>query len=1470
MAVTQVNYTGNNSTTNYSFTFPYLDKTDVKVRIDGTTQPTTAYSFANATTISMDTAPSTGAKIVIFRDTNNDSKKGSFYAGSAIKAEDLNDNFDQILYTAQEVDNNAFQASGATPMTGDIQLADGTGVIFEGTTDDAFETTLKVVDPTADRAINLPNVSGTVITTGDTGTITSTMIQNATIDTANLQSGAVTGAKIANDTITATQIAADAVTASELANNAVDTAAIAADAVTGAKIADDSINSEHYVAGSIDTEHVADSHVTTAKLQDAAVTTVKIANSSVDSTKLANASVVTDRLADNAVATAKIVDDAITTDKIAASQVTTAKVANLAISEAKLSANAVTTDKIAADAITGAKIADDSIDSEHIVDGSIDAAHIADNAVTTAKIVDAELTTLAGMQSATASILAAGTNLTATLAEINSVVDGKAPQTTITDDDTKYPTSGAVVDYVAAQIAPIGGLEVIATDAAFPNTQPASGVVISISDAGGVVFNGSGSSTTGRTVGGSTVTINNAPSSLNSETLVAGVGLMVSSTGSSQTYNYHKILGKEDDIKQLSDDINDFNARYRVNAGEPSSNNDEGDLVYDTSANKMKVYDGSTWGEVTSTGDFKYLFLCPAGGTGAPTINGSIATYDLREGSNSGSAASVTNAAQLMVSVDGVIQKANTGTSAPSEGFALVDSNTIIFGANLASGSSVFIVQFGSALTINVPGDNTVATAKIQNGAVTLDKMASEAVDEDNLKISNAGSNGQYLQKQSGNAGGLTWATVDTSTLLPLAGGTITGNVLFNDSVEIRLGTDNDLALSHDGSNSYFVNKTGSFHLYAKAGEAGLVSVPDGTTKLYYDGSKKIETTSSGTSVSGSISVDAGSNTTQAIFSGSGGAGARGLAILTEAGGAADEGVIFNARASGTTATMKFQTNGSTALTIQGEGDEIDIPDNTLLRLGTGNDLQLQHDGSASIIKHTNANNDFYIQSDSHIRFTDIGGNETFCKFTDNGDVELYYDDSKKLETHASGVEIGGKLTFSGDGNSNGIELGADADLNLYHDNSNAYIDNNVGDFYIRNDGSSTSEKIRIQAKGGEQSIVCTPNSGVELYYDNTLTCYTSNGCLSFPDSQKLFFGAGNDLQLFHDGSNSYIKDAATGALYIDGSSVRLRNYSNSETMAEFIGDGEVKLYYNNSVKFETTNNGSKTYNELDIVGAEGTSANLYLRADEGDDNGDGWRIGSNQDDNDLTFANNISGSYVDKLTLFHNKGMKLVASSGEDCIIEMWADNGENNNDGWQINNEDGNSFNIMSYEDGSWERRFHIGSGDDGSIQLCWSNQADLTDGGISFSNSNIGTKFYATGDSTANVILFYNPSNGNVGKIQTVNTQTNFVTSSDYRLKENNVPLENAITKLKALKPYTFNFKKQPSIKIDGFYAHEADTVVPQAVTGDKDAMTEDEKGATVIDPQGVDYGMFTPLLTKALQEAIAKIETLETKVAALEAA
>lgn len=92
----------------------------------------------------------------------------------------------------------------------------------------------------------------------------------------------------------------------------------------------------------------------------------------------------------------------------------------------------------------------------------------------------------------------------------------------------------------------------------------------------------------------------------------------------------------------------------------------------------------------------------------------------------------------------------------------------------------------------------------------------------------------------------------------------------------------------------------------------------------------------------------------------------------------------------------------------------------------------------------------------------------------------------------------------------------------------------------------------------------------------------------------------------------------------------------------------------------------------------------------------------------------------------------------------------------------------------------------------------------------------------------------------------------TSSDYRLKENVSPLTESINRLKALKPCTFNFITEPTKNEEGFIAHEVQEVVPQAVSGDKDAV--DENGD--IDSQGLDTSRLVPLLTAALQEAIEK--------------
>ena len=118
-AVTENNYTGNNSTTTYSFTFPYLKTSDIKASLDGVA--TTAFTLPTATTLQFNTAPTTGALIKIFRETTVDELTATFYAGSAIKSEDLNENFTQNLYVTQEVNQRYLPTTGGT-FTGALNL----------------------------------------------------------------------------------------------------------------------------------------------------------------------------------------------------------------------------------------------------------------------------------------------------------------------------------------------------------------------------------------------------------------------------------------------------------------------------------------------------------------------------------------------------------------------------------------------------------------------------------------------------------------------------------------------------------------------------------------------------------------------------------------------------------------------------------------------------------------------------------------------------------------------------------------------------------------------------------------------------------------------------------------------------------------------------------------------------------------------------------------------------------------------------------------------------------------------------------------------------------------------------------------------------------------------------------------------------------------------------------------------------
>jgi hypothetical protein len=149
--------------------------------------------------------------------------------------------------------------------------------------------------------------------------------------------------------------------------------------------------------------------------------------------------------------------------------------------------------------------------------------------------------------------------------------------------------------------------------------------------------------------------------------------------------------------------------------------------------------------------------------------------------------------------------------------------------------------------------------------------------------------------------------------------------------------------------------------------------------------------------------------------------------------------------------------------------------------------------------------------------------------------------------------------------------------------------------------------------------------------------------------------------------------------------------------------------------------------------------------------------------------------------------------------------------------------------------------------------------------YPNFTAGTAFFdwnrADTATTANVLRFRNNA-VTVGNITITNTATAYNTSSDYRLKENVVPLTGAIDRLNQLQVHRFNFIADPDTTVDGFLAHEAQTVVPECVTGEKDAVDED--GNPVY--QGIDQSKLVPLLTAALQEALAKIETLEARLTA----
>ena len=325
----------------------------------------------------------------------------------------------------------------------------------------------------------------------------------------------------------------------------------------------------------------------------------------------------------------------------------------------------------------------------------------------------------------------------------------------------------------------------------------------------------------------------------------------------------------------------------------------------------------------------------------------------------------------------------------------------------------------------------------------------------------------------------------------------------------------------------------------------------------------------------------------------------------------------------------------------------------------------------------------------------------------------------------------------------------------------------------------------------------------------------TGTDDILFPDDAKILIGAGSDLQLYHDGSDSHVAENGTGRLLVrtNGTSINFLK-DTSETMAVMTVDGAVDLYHNNAKKLETSATGATIADKITV--GSGTSGEVLFGGVSGSI--DGFRI-HNTDGNYLEFR----PASTDVPTVMNNLGKISMGSTSPDGFL--------------QVRNNNQNDVLLVLYDTS--------GSG---------------------------GTAVRFKVDGTT------------VGSISCNASATAFNTSSDYRIKENVDYSWDATTRLKQLKPARFNFiVDETNTLVDGFIAHEVSGIVPEAITGEKDAVetwTSDEvnngdapdgvsAGANKLDAdgntipvmQGIDQSKLVPLLVKTIQELEARITALE---------
>ena len=350
-----------------------------------------------------------------------------------------------------------------------------------------------------------------------------------------------------------------------------------------------------------------------------------------------------------------------------------------------------------------------------------------------ATVTTDELNLLDGVTATTAELNILD-GVTATAGELNQLDGNTLTNTFTAANTTDFPSSAAINTHVVNLMDSLGGFVAIATHFLFPadNPDPSddAGTVVSIADAGGLVIDGAGVSTSGRTAEATpqTVTITGFPLGMVSSTVQDGLGLQVQTTPVLNLYTYHKLIAREDDIIQLSDDINDFNNRYRpARANDYTTDNDIGDLYFNTTDNELRVFNGTAF--ITGVAnDASDVVNTPQGNITAIDVQAAINQLDLQKFANNVSA------------TDRVLGRSTAGAGAVEEIACTAAGRALIDDADAAAQRTTLGLVIGTDVQAfdanNAVTDAAQTFTEPQRGTITAVTVAAgdttEALDFEN------------------------------------------------------------------------------------------------------------------------------------------------------------------------------------------------------------------------------------------------------------------------------------------------------------------------------------------------------------------------------------------------------------------------------------------------------------------------------------------------------------------------------------------------------------------------------------------------------------------------------------------------------------------------------------------------------------------------------------------------------------------